>query len=99
MKIKDFNDIFRPIMCIKAFCLYFDKAGITDFEIIFKKYFQRKIFIFFHCNRKKSFKIFGRKVIAFFFFFTLVLLQRLAILAVSFKDKGKNSQSFPSIAG
>lgn len=96
MKIKDFNAVFGPIMHVKGFCLYFDKTGITDFEIILKKYFQRKSgLIFFYSNRKMHQNLWEDSDSSIFHPF---LPLRLAILAVPFKDKDKDSQSIPVIA-
>lgn len=88
--------MFGSIMHIKAVCLHFDKAEITDFDIISKMFSKKGILIFFHFSRKMLENHWEEN---HSFFFTHVPPQRLAILAVPFKDKDKNSQRFPAIAG
>lgn len=56
VKIKGFNAVFGPITCIKAFCLYFNKTGITDFEIILKIFSEKEGFLFSFILIGKCFK-------------------------------------------
>lgn len=92
MLIKDFNAIFGLVPCIKAVCLCFDKTGATDFDINFLKMFSKKDgFLFSSILVGKCFKIFGEG--SHSSFFTHVLSQMLAVLAVSIQDKGINKAS------